>query len=282
MSAIDISRFARRLLREQYTLVLDAEPGVLAGRIEPLHDMRVAIRRLRNLLKAFRKVLPRPEADALEARFRRLSKKLGPARDMDVWMRSLKSMRTPGSEEWREFVGHQREIQNRKRETLRHILGDPSTHSLKADFDCFLKRADMETADVTLAGLAAKAVRKSLDRVMDRSRLGPSCPARKAHLLRIACRRARYMAEFFTATLGKPAARLARQLKAVQDVLGDIHDCDICLTHLYRAPVLAPSGLVAELNRRRRAHVARFGKIWERLQGSVPPFTCQSPAATAH
>ena len=100
---------------------------MLAGRIEPLHDMRVAIRRLRNLLKAFRKALPRPEADALEARFRRLSKKLGPARDMDVWMRALKSMRAPGSDEWREFVEHQREIQNRKRESLRRILADPST-----------------------------------------------------------------------------------------------------------------------------------------------------------
>ena len=100
---------------------------------------------------------------------------------------------------------------------------------------------------------------------MERSRLGPSFPARKAHLLRIACRRARYMAEFFTATLGKPAARLARQLKAVQDVLGDIHDCDICLAHLRRAP-LSPPELVAELNRRRRAHVARFGKVWNRLK----------------
>ena len=281
MSAIDISRFARRLLREQYTLILNAEPGVTAGRIEPLHDMRVAIRRLRNILKAFRNALPRTEADALEARFRRLSKKLGPARDMDVWMRTLKSMRVPGSNEWREFIEHQRDIQRRKRESLRRILADPSTHSLRADFGQFLNRTDVGSPNTTLKELAARAVRKSLDRVMDRSRLAPSLPAHKAHLLRIACRRARYMAEFFATTLDKPLTQLARQLKAVQDVLGDIHDCDICLAHLRRPP-LPPPGLVAELNRRRRAHVERFGKVWNRLKGSVPPFTCQSPTATAH
>ena len=278
---IVISRFARRLLREQYVLVLSAEPGVLAGRIEPLHDMRVAIRRLRSLLKAFRKALPRPEADALETRFRRLSKKLGPARDMDVWMRALKSMRTPGIEEWRKFVEHQRGIQKRKKESLHRILADLSTRSLKADFNRFLTRPADVPPSARLEELAVKAVRKSIDRVMERSHIAPSFSARKAHLLRIACRRARYMAEFFTATLGRPIAQLARQLKTVQDVLGDIHDCDICLAHLRRAPI-HPPGLAAELNRRRRAHVARFGKSWKRLEGSVLPFTCQSPAATAH
>lgn len=281
MSAIDISRLARRLLREQYVLMLNAEPGVLASRIEPLHDMRVAIRRLRNLLKAFRKVLPRPEADALEARFRRLSKKLSPARDMDVWMRTLKSMRASGSAPWREFIEHQRGIQKQKRESLRRILANPSTHSLKADFDRFLTRPADVFSDTTLKELAAKAIRRSLDRVMERSCLAPSFSARRVHRLRIACRRARYTAEFFAPTRGKPMDRLAGRLKAVQDVLGDIHDGDICLTHLHRAR-RSPPGLIAELNRRRRAHVARFGKVWNRLKGSVPPFSCQSLPTTAH
>lgn len=281
MSAIDISRFARRLLREQVTMIQSAEPGVLAGRIEPLHDMRVAIRRLRNLLKAFRKALPQPEATALETRFRQLSKQLGPARDTDVWLRALRSMRAHSSGEWREFVQHQREILNRKKESLRRILADPSIRSLKADFVQFLARPADVSFDAALEELAARAVRKSVRRVMERSRIAPSFPARKVHRLRIACRRGRYTAEFFSTTLGKPAARLARQLKAVQDVLGDIHDCDICLAHLRRARQ-SPPGLVAEMYRRRRAHVARFGKAWNRLKGSVLPFTCQSPAATAH
>jgi CHAD domain-containing protein len=194
-----------------------------------------------------------------------LSKQLGPARDMDVWMRALKSMRAPDSNQWREFVGRQREIQKRKKESLRRILTDPSYRSLKADFEQFLDRSTVGTADVTLAELGARAVRKSLDRVADRWPLGPSFSARRAHLLRIACRKARYLAEFFTATLDRPAGRLARRLKAAQNVLGDIHDCDICLAHLRRASTLPPPGLVAELNRRRRAHVLRFGEVWDPL-----------------
>ncbi len=281
MTAIDTTRFARKLLREQYDIFLASEPGVLAGRVEALHDMRVAIRRLRNLLKAFRRILPRPEADALEARFRRLSKKLGPARDMDVWMRTLKSMRVFERDGGREFSRRQREVQKRRREAARRVVTAPSTRALNADFRLFLDQPAGEASDITLEKLAARAIRKSLDRVMERSRLPASFPARSAHLLRIACRRARYMAEFFAETPGKPAARLARRLKAVQDVLGDVHDCDICLNHLRGAP-LQPPGLAAELARRRRAHVARFGKAWNRLLASVPPFTCQSPVPKAH
>jgi CHAD domain-containing protein len=278
--ATDTTRFALKLLREQYDIVLASEPGVLAGHVEALHDMRVAIRRLRNLLKAFRKALPRPETDTLEVRFQRFSKKLGSARDMDVWMRALKSMRPTGSEPWRQLIDHQREIQERKKEAVCLLLADPSTRELKARFERFLIRPAGNT-DVALEKIASRAIRKSLERALARSRLPPSLPAHPAHLLRIACRRARYMAEFFAGTKDKSVARLARRLKAVQDVLGDIHDCDICLEHLRRAP-FQPLEWFAELEWRRQTHVARFDRAWDRLARAMPPFTCQSPAAKAH
>ena len=203
-AANDIHHSVRRLLREQYHILLNSEPGALVGRIEPLHDMRVAIRRLRNLLKAFRKALLRPDIDAFEARFQQLSKRLGPSRDMDVWMRVLKSVRVIRSGEWLDYVGRQHEIQKKKKESLRRILADPSYHSLKADFDQFLNRLTVEITGVTLAKLGARAVQKSIDRMVDRSRLGSSFSARRVHLLRIACRQARYMAEFCAATRGQP------------------------------------------------------------------------------
>ena len=89
------------------------------------------------------------------------------------------------------------------------------------------------------------------------------------------------MAEFFAPMLGKPVDRLAGRLKAVQDVLGDIHDCDICLAHLHRAPP-GPRGLVRRLQQRRQGHAAGFNKAWKQLGADLPPFTCQSRAATAN
>ena len=281
MTSSDISHFARRLLREQYALALHAEPGALAGRIKPLHDLRVAIRRLRNLLKAFRKVLPKPEADAFEIRLQRLSKRLGPARDMDVWMRTLKSMSPADTDHWRAFIRRQREIQKQEKKALQCALTDPSIRLLKVDFGRFLDQPLSPFPDLTLEKLAAKAIRKSLGQVMDRSWIAPSYSVLKVHRLRIACRRARYTVEFFAEALGRPAARLARQLKTVQDLLGDVHDGDICLIQLRRARH-APPELAAELNRRRRRHMARFDKVWNQLVESMLPFSCQSAAGTAH
>lgn len=279
--ATDSRRTAIELLRRQYDSIRTAEPGVLAGRVTPLHDLRVAIRRLRNLLKAFRKVLPRPEGRAFEARFRRLSKKLGPARDMDVWMRTLKSAPARRSGQWRAFARRQREMQRQMKQSLPDILLDPPTRALMSDFKRFLDNPAFRAGDISIAVLGAAAIRKSIAQVMERSLPGPALPPRKAHRLRIACRRARYMAEFFAASQGPSATRLARKLKAVQDVLGDIHDCDICLAHLHRAPP-GPRGLVRRLQQRRQGHAAGFNKAWKQLGAHLPPFTCQSRAATAN
>ncbi len=279
--ATDSRKTAIALLRRQYDSIRMEEPGVLAGRVTPLHNLRVAIRRLRNLLKAFRKILPQPEGRDFEARFRQLSKKLGPVRDMDVWMRTLKSVPARRTGQWRAFVRHQREMQKRMKQSLPGILHDPPTRALMSDFKRFLDHPTFRAADLSIAVLGAAAIRKSIAQAMKRSLPGPALPPRKAHRLRIACRRARYMAEFFAASQGPSAARLARKFKAVQDVLGDIHDCDICLAHLRRAPP-GPRGLVRSLQQRRQGHAARFQKVWKQLVAELQRLTCQSRNATAN
>jgi hypothetical protein len=46
------------------------------------------------------------------------------------------------------------------------------------------------------------------------------------HDMRIAAKRLRYVLELTSPALGPAAARAAKQARKVQDVLGDIHDCD--------------------------------------------------------
>jgi CHAD domain-containing protein len=46
------------------------------------------------------------------------------------------------------------------------------------------------------------------------------------HDMRIAAKRLRYVLEMSEPVLGAPAARGAKQAKKLQDVLGEIHDCD--------------------------------------------------------
>jgi CHAD domain len=46
------------------------------------------------------------------------------------------------------------------------------------------------------------------------------------HDMRIAAKRLRYVLELTTPVFGEPAERAARRAKELQDVLGEIHDCD--------------------------------------------------------
>src|SRR5712692_4344938 len=65
------------------------EAAVLAGIAEGIHQMRVAVRRLRAVLSAFRRVLPDDQQRAASDELCWLADALGPARNLDVFETSL-------------------------------------------------------------------------------------------------------------------------------------------------------------------------------------------------
>jgi CHAD domain-containing protein len=50
---------------------------------------------------------------------------------------------------------------------------------------------------------------------------------RELHDLRIAAKRLRYTLEVLGSVLGMPARRLEQEARALQDLLGELHDCDV-------------------------------------------------------
>jgi CHAD domain-containing protein len=107
------------------------------------------------------------------------------------------------------------------------------------------------------------------------------------HDMRIAAKRLRYILEAAQPVFGEPAARGVKTMKQLQDILGDIHDCDELLplvadhTDRLRAEDAAAAAAGAQLPNRRkyrglealRAHLvaerdrlyARFTRKWAKL-----------------
>src|SRR5580704_19610882 len=72
---------------------MTANAGVLrAGRsVEGLHQLRVGLRRLEVALKSFGEAFEQPWLEELRGRAKVLSSRLGPARDLDVFLEELLS-----------------------------------------------------------------------------------------------------------------------------------------------------------------------------------------------
>ncbi|HPV47787.1 MAG TPA: CHAD domain-containing protein, partial [Kiritimatiellia bacterium] len=72
------------MLAEQRAIVLKNERPVLAGSVDALHDLRVALRRIRCLAATFVK-LDRKKLTDLDRQLAEVCDAVGLARDLDVW-----------------------------------------------------------------------------------------------------------------------------------------------------------------------------------------------------
>ena len=118
--------------------------------------------------------------------------------------------------------------------------------------------------DGTLAENAERivAVRLSELRSFTPAALDPA-DVTALHDMRIAAKRLRYVLELTKPALGEPAGKGARTMKRLQDVLGEIHDCDVMLPRLRRHEAVDTA---IELAARREELHAKFRRQWRRLE----------------
>jgi CHAD domain-containing protein len=213
------------------------EPGVRAGDAEAVHDMRVAARRLRSTLRTFRPLLDRDRTEPLRAELRWLGRLLGAARDGDVLAERL--LATVGEEPPELVVGP---VAARIRQRLAGESAQARTGLLagldSARYADLLAALDAVVDDPyvsrpgrrRLRRLARRALRRA-DGMLDEA--GPVAAAQvpagtdrdsRLHEARKAYKRARYAAEAVTALAPRPARRLVKRLKRLQDTLGEHQD----------------------------------------------------------
>lgn len=238
-------------LTEQVRALVELDPAVRRALPDSVHKMRVACRRLRSCLRSYRSLVDRKVTEPVRADLKWLGGELGAERDQEVLLGRLRDRLDglPGElvlgpvsarlQAW--DVSRSAEA----RERTLAALSSPRYVAL-------LETLDRLTADPPLrpkaSRKAAKALPKALGKEYDRlagrvdRALGtPPGPERDAalHEARKGAKRLRYAAEAARPALGKPAKRLSKSIKAVQQTLGEHHDSVVARDALRRHAVAA-------------------------------------------
>jgi CHAD domain-containing protein len=219
----------------QLQALRDADLAVRTEQPEGVHDLRVACRRLRSILAAFRPVLDREHTDPLRAELQWVGAQLSGARDAEVALSHLRELVAAQPVEL--VLGpvaarlQQTEIKDHQAGARRvtRTLTDPRYLQLLDALDALLAEPPVtELAHAPASAQLADAVRrtgKRLRRVVDAAREAEG--AERHHLLhevRKATKRVRYTAEVAEAEFGAPATALVDCTKQVQDQLGAAQD----------------------------------------------------------
>lgn len=208
---------------------------------ESLHDLRVAVRRLRVHLRAYRAWLAPAVSRGLRRRLKHLAKATNPARDTQVqlnWLRQQQQQQRADSgrnvrvaidmlirDRTRLYRAQQRKVLKRVRATFPQLESRLRLQLLKVQVNA--KGAAPRLGEVT-----ADAIRRRARSLRNKLRAIHSVEDTTAiHAARIAGKKLRYLMQPFAREVAGGSRCLAR-LKALQDGLGDIHDRGVFAEHL--------------------------------------------------
>jgi inorganic triphosphatase YgiF len=275
------------MLGEGLKQIVSNESAILRARnVEGVHQMRVAIRRLRSVIAAFGKAYEHGEIVRLKAELSWLAGQLGAARDWDVFQaRILKPV-----------------VEAFPNDGGLYALAAAARSARRAAWDAAAKWLESERYRLLMIDLAAaisgrvwedkarrteegeedpygkpllKTARKCLNKRLDKATaLGDriaelSVPER--HELRIRLKRLRYASDFLSGCFpAKPARRYMGHLSKLQDVFGELNDVAVAETliaGLVDADAPDGSGDAADLARAGGMvlgwHMALSVRLWD-------------------
>ena len=240
---------------------------------EAVHDLRVALRRLRTLLRPARAIYGKKKLRAVADELRRFAQATGVVRDEEVLHETLRDLDLPrrtrrALDAWIRSRGrHERELRKAAVDFLTSDAAAPDKPSLEAALTAL--EASVKPRRQGKQSAAALAL-GALDAAVEGVRaLGASNPKAAdplaMHALRIREKRLRYTAELFAEVLPGEAARLAKDATRMQKRLGELHDLDQALVVVLQARNLPRPTRPAVLQALRDARAA----LAERLEGDV-------------
>jgi CHAD domain-containing protein len=207
---------------------------------EALHDFRVAVRRLRSILRSFRSELDDSVSRKLRNRLRDLTRATAPARDAEVLIALVKTLEAKVARGQRAGVpwllARFAERRDRAYEQVRRDLA-PGFQKFERRLRKVLwavgRRPVSAAAEVPTFGTAAGRLLAEHAALLEQevATLQSAEDESTAHGIRITAKRLRYLLDPLVGSEPRAAAALV-QVKEIQTVLGDLHDVQVLAAQL--------------------------------------------------
>ena len=217
------------------------EPATIASNVEALHQMRIALRRLRAAISAFANVVADSDWQNIKSELRWITGELGPARDLDVFAAEvLTPLRAQNAGE-PGVLELSRDFERRRAKAHKEVVATITSRRFRTfvlDTAAWIEAGPWTRVDDdlqrlrrgqnVLAHASGELTRRRRKLRRGGKPLQELSPLER-HALRIAAKRLRYTVEFFAdlfpgKTSAKRCERMLSALKDMQDALGSLND----------------------------------------------------------
>jgi CHAD domain-containing protein len=221
------------LLRQRLVSLLKAMPAAQEGDETSVHQARVASRRLRGVLPVIGARADAGTLDRAQRQVRRITRALGPVRELDVSLGLLAEFEAKGAAPTRAIARVRESLQDERVSRRRDMLDAITPTRL----DKLRKRlVRVATPDVhrepkpnevsealRLTGERAAILRTAI------ARAGQLYLADRLHRVRVAAKKLRYALEIHRELTHSRATARINRVKAQQDLLGRMHDLEVLI-----------------------------------------------------
>lgn len=217
--------------------------GEAARSPRAVHQLRVAIRRLRQTLPKPCREIRRP--------LKEIMTQAGVVRDYDIALELIARLKAQNARAVAAKLRARRALARRNLSALCRQWRRVSLPPRKAGGSATVQQA----ARRTLPRMAKVFLREG------RRAAEPKAPAKRLHKFRLAAKKFRYTLELLAGCYGPAAGDWLEKLKATQTLLGEISDCAVSIRLLKESG--ADETLIGALKQRRKRKTRAFRKTWE-------------------
>lgn len=235
---------ASAVLEQRVDRVTEISRGLLdVTDTEPAESMALAARRLKAALELFRPVLSKAQFSGTRDEVRQIDRALGRRRDIDSMISAFQAisaeMDEGGEYGLARLIDSLRGQQADCNRTLASLANGRRLQALRVRVEDlsggrFAGEGSSETETYLVPEFVPESARRLVARRLDRMRksvpraLEPSA-VKEQHRMRTSAERLRYCLELTGEALGTQAHTARRAARGLQEVLGQMRDCDIAL-----------------------------------------------------